>query len=165
MKRQFMLYVFCLMSCWLYGADDNDSTVVRNLNGYSFENVLGEKVTLETLDCDYIFLEIWSMSCGPCLREMEYFKKLPVGYKGKPICFVAICIENNVGLWKDFLMKRGIGGIQWITPILGAFQKENKFFTVPRFVVAARKGNIVWDNANRPSNPALKTDLDWLFED
>lgn len=165
MKKLFVLYVLCVMFSRLYGADGNGSTAMRNLNGYRFENASGEKVTLKALEGNYVFLELWSMSCGPCLREMEFFKKLPASYKDKPICFVAICIENNVALWKKFLTKRNIGGTQWITPIMGAFQKENRFFAVPRFVLLDRKGNIIQDNAKRPSDPALKADLDRLFSD
>lgn len=165
MKKLFVFCAFCLTLGWLYGAEKTDSTAVRNLNGYRFESSSGEKVSFEALNGNYVYLELWSMSCGPCLQEMKFFKELPANYKDKPIRFVAICLENNVALWKKFLAKRSIGGTQWITPILGAFQKENRFFAVPRFVLLDRKGNIIQDNAKRPSDPALKADLDRLFSD
>ncbi|MDE5610958.1 MAG: TlpA family protein disulfide reductase [Odoribacter sp.] len=163
MRKAFVFYLLCLLSGSLFGENPSDTATVRTLNHYVFEDASGQKVSLGDLDSDYVFLELWSMSCRPCLLEMEFFKELPERYAGKPIRFVSICVENNVASWKRFLQQRRIGGIQWITPLLGAFQKENQFISVPRFVLVDREGRIVWNNAKRPSDPALKADLDKLL--
>ncbi len=131
---------------------------------YVFKDTLNNERTLGELKGKYIFLDIWSMSCGPCLREMSYLEKMVRKYNDKPICFVSICVENNAPLWKKFLKRKEMSGIHWITPILSPFLRENGFIGVPRFILLDKNGCIMWKYAKFPSDVNLQKELDELFK-
>ena len=137
---------------------------VKDMSLYVFRDTLDREWKFGDLKGNYIFLEIWSMSCVPCLRQMPYFEELSREYKDRPIRFISICVENNVLLWKNFLKQKKMNGIHWVTPILSPFLRENGFMAVPRFVLLDKKGQILWSKAKQPSDPELKKDLDQLFD-
>lgn len=137
---------------------------VKDMSLYVFRDTLDREWKFGDLKGNYIFLEIWSMSCVPCLRQMPYFEELSREYKDRPIHFISICVENNVLLWKNFLKQKKMNGIHWVTPILSPFLRENGFMAVPRFVLLDKKGQILWSKAKQPSDPELKKDLDQLFD-
>ena len=120
---------------------------VKDMDRYVFRDTLDRECKFGDLKGNYIFLEIWSMSCGPCLRQIPYFEKLSQKYKERPI-----------------LKQKNINGVHWITPILSPFLKENGFMAVPRFVLLDKDGQILWSRAKQPSDPELKKDLDQLFD-
>lgn len=161
------LWVVCLLVCTPFvskAALERDSVPARkDMTHYVFKDTLGVERTFSDLKGNYILVEIWSMSCRPCLHQMTFFKELEQAYKDKPIRFVSICVENNFPLWKKFLHQRGFSGLQWITPILSPFLKENGFMAVPRFVLLDKNGRILWKDAKQPSDPALKKELDELL--
>ena len=137
---------------------------VKDMDRYVFRDTLDRECKFGDLKGNYIFLEIWFMSCGPCLRQIPYFEKLSQKYKERPIRFISICVENSISLWKKFLKQKNINGVHWITPILSPFLKENGFMAVPRFVLLDKDGQILWSRAKQPSDPELKKDLDQLFD-
>lgn len=95
---------------------------------------------------------------------MPHLKKLAEDYADKPIEFVAICIENNVPAWKNFVNKRGFSGNHWVTPLKSAFLSENRLAFVPTFILVDKEGHIQWRKAKAPSNPELRSDLNALFD-
>ncbi len=144
---------------------DSISRRIGDVSHYVFKDTLYNECTFADLKGKYIFVDIWSMSCGPCLREMSYLKKIIEKYKDKPIHFVSICVENNAPLWKDFLKRKGMIGTHWITSILSPFLRENGFIGVPRFVLLDKEGCIMWRDAKSPSDAKLQKELDKLFEE
>ena len=47
---------------------------VKDMSLYVFRDTLDREWKFGDLKGNYIFLEIWSMSCVPCLRQMPYFE-------------------------------------------------------------------------------------------
>lgn len=168
MKAYRYLLILCgliFLTAKVHATPEQDSIKqAKDLSQYVFRDTLGKECKIESLKGNYVFLEMWSMSCGPCLRQMPYFKKLSQQYKDHPICFISICVENNFPAWRKFLKQRNMTGIHWITPILSPFLKENGFIAVPRFVLLDKEGRILWNRAKQPSDPDLKKDLDNLFK-
>ena len=165
--RKCLPIVFLFVSFVINGQNPIKQDSLRqakDMSMYVFRDTLDEECRLSDWSGDYIFLEIWSMSCKPCLLQMFYFEELSRGYKNRPVRFISICVENNVLLWKKFLKQKQMTGIHWVTPILSPFLKENGFMAVPRFVLLDKKGRILWSKAKWPSDPDLKKDLDQLFD-
>lgn len=135
----------------------------RNVGHYEMQDTEGKTVKLSDFNGNYVFMEMWSMSCPPCLREMPYFHKLSKIYSDKPIKFVSICVENNHPAWVDFLKRKEMPGIQWRSSIKSAFLVENRFYAVPRFVMLDKEGNILWNKAAPPSDPSMEVEIGKLF--
>lgn len=166
MQKHFIFSLLCFLPGWLFvaraEASDSLSVATKNLSHYSFNDKEGKSFRLDSLKGNYVYLEIWSISCGPCLREMEQLDRLKPEFKDAPIRFVAICVENNETAWRAFLERRKLSGLHLITPIFSPFLKENGFIAVPRFVLLDKNGKIIHSQAPKPSDPKLKqllTDL------
>lgn len=142
---------------------DEASESKASVAHYTFKNIDGEEMTLGQFQGKYVFLEIWAVSCGPCLREMPHFKKLSEDYADQPIEFVAICVENSESAWNKFVKDRQFTGNQWVTPIKAPFLQENRIAGVPTFMLIDPDGNIHARRVKAPSNPELREELDALF--
>lgn len=164
-KYLVVFFSFMFLTVNVQAMTERDSTRrAKDTRLYVFRDTLDREWKFGDLKGNYIFLEIWSMSCGPCLRQMPYFEELSRKYKEHPIRFISICVENNIPLWKKFLKQKKMSGIHWITPILSPFLRENGFMAVPRFVLLDKEGRVLWSKAKQPSDPELKKDLDQLFD-
>lgn len=164
-KYLLVFFSFISLTVNVLAMTKRDSTQrVKDMSRYVFRDTLDREWKFGDLKGNYIFLEIWSISCVPCLRQMPYFDELSRKYKEQPIRFISICVENNIPLWKKFLKQKKINGTHWITPILSPFLRENGFMAVPRFVLLDKEGLILWSKAKQPSDPELKKDLDQLFD-
>ena len=76
MNMRYLLLValwFC-MPLLSFGMSENDSLNLDNVSRYIFKDTADNECTFAALKGKYIFLDIWSMSCGPCLREMAYLE-------------------------------------------------------------------------------------------
>lgn len=95
--RLFRLFALglCLLSGVLHAGPRKD------MSAYAFRDTQDSVVTLAQFKGDFVLLEIWSMSCRPCLVQMPFFEKLARHYQGQHIQFLSVCVENNAPLWKD----------------------------------------------------------------
>ena len=95
-------------------------------------------------------------------------KKVEETFHGKNIEFVSISIDTKKDYekWKKFVVTKELGGIQlfadndWNSEFVKAYGISG----IPRFILIDPKGNIVDANAERPSSPALTTQLENLLK-
>ena len=62
---------------------------------FEYENFNGGKTSLESLKGKYLYINIWTSWCGPCLNETDNFQNLVKTYKNKNIEFVSISIDKK----------------------------------------------------------------------
>ncbi len=124
----------------------------------------GKKVALSDLKGKVVLIDVWATWCGPCKGEIPHLKKLEEQYHGKNVVFMSISVDEVKDLqkWKDFVKNEGLTGLQlfggngWKSDVA-------KFYNItgiPRFMLVDKAGNMVTDDAPRPSNPELKTMID-----
>ena len=134
---------------------------------FEYENHKGGKTKLSDLKGKYVFIDIWATWCMPCRQEIPYLQKLEEKYKGKNIEFVSISVdvEKDYEKWKKMVTDKQLGGIQ----LIADKDWKSDFVTtygitgIPRFMLIDPKGNFVSNDAERPSNPELITQLDSLL--
>ena len=131
---------------------------------FKLENINGKLVSLEDLKGHYVYIDIWSPSCLPCMEEIPFLKEMEKKYHNRNIRFVSICVaETKVG-WKKFVKDRKLTGIQLFAP-----EQRISFFSdylvrvIPRFILIDKEGKIIDANAKRPSNPKLKEEINKLI--
>lgn len=108
-----------------------------------------------------LFLSLWASWCGPCIKEMPFEKKLAEEYRGK-VTFVMLSLDADEKAWNRALMRHDLR-----TPYLrhyrigpeAAYLKFLEVETIPRYVIIQKDGKFFDLNAKRPSDPALKLDL------
>jgi len=133
---------------------------------FKYKDVTGKVVSLESLRGKYVYIDVWATWCGPCKGEIPHLKKLEEAYRGKNLLFVSISVDEQTDLkkWQTFVKTEQLTGIQLITD--NAF--DTPFITkmsinsIPRFILIDPQGKLVYANALRPSDKALRNQLDKL---
>jgi len=121
-------------------------------------------VKLENFKGKLVYIDIWATWCSPCIKEIPYLDKLQTEFKDKNIVFISICQNDVKEIWEAVVLSNELQGIHIFIPEI-----DNKFLSdylvtgIPRFILIDEKGFIIDSEALRPSNPALKEQLDELL--
>ena len=131
---------------------------------FKLENKNGKIVSLEDLKGSYVYIDIWSPYCLPCMAEILYLKKTEKYFHNKNISFVCICVGETKTKWEKMIQDKNLTGIQ-----LFALNERISFFRdymvhgIPRFILIDKEGKIINSSAKRPSDPKLKEELNKLL--
>ena len=104
---------------------------------------------------EVIYLDFWASWCGPCKREMPYSLNMQDHFKGKKVAFIYMSVDQNPNSWKQTAESLKITGEHYLFN-QKVFTERNKVVEVkyiPRYMLYDKKGNLVTDNAPRPSSP------------
>ncbi len=128
-----------------------------DLSGYGFPNEQGDTVYLSDFKGKYVFIDLWSTGCNPCVAEITYLKRLEERLVSLPLAWVSISLDSNADTWRTFMKQKKMTGIQ----LLCARSRKHPFMQrmavngIPRFIILDPEGK-VWDaSSRRPSDPVL----------
>ncbi len=126
----------------------------------NFESFNGQKVSLNDFLDSYVYIDVWATWCIPCIIQVPYLQELEEEYKTKNIKFVSISVDihENKEKWKRMITTKNFKGIQLLADndFESKFIKTYNINSIPRFILIDPKGNIVSENAPKPSSPELK---------
>jgi thiol-disulfide isomerase/thioredoxin len=131
------------------------------LPNFEFSSMDGDTVSLKDLKGKLVYIDIWATWCIPCIGEMPKLKKLATDFKDKNIQFASISAGDPEEKWRNMVMEKELKAIQLLAPL-----KNNKFFdyylirSIPRFILLDAEGKIIDGDAKRPSNPALRNEIE-----
>lgn len=134
--------------------------------GFSYKDVSGKTVSLESLRGKYIYIDLWATWCTPCKAEIPHLKKTEEANKDKNIQFVSISLDERKDYqnWKEYVNNNDLQGIQLVAD--SAFESDFAIkmgiLSIPRFILIDPSGKIISANALRPSDKALQTLLNKL---
>ena len=77
-------------------------------------------------------------------------------YKDRNIVFVSISSDKDVAAWKKMVKMDKLGGVQLNIGTDRTFHNALKISSIPRFMLIDPEGNLVSDNAPRPSNSQIE---------
>lgn len=128
---------------------------------FNFPDINGNYISLADLKGNYVYIDVWATWCTPCLREIPYLKELEKQYHDKNIKFVSLSIDKQQvkDKWKQMVIEKELSGIQIMEDKNGEseFVKAYNINSIPRFIFLDSDGNIISNNAPRPSDPELKS--------
>ncbi|WP_127130880.1 TlpA family protein disulfide reductase [Pseudoflavitalea rhizosphaerae] len=131
---------------------------------FNFRTVSGEKVSLESLRGNIVYIDVWATWCGPCKAEIPHLKKVEANYHGKPISFVSISVDElkDTDKWIAYVTDNNLKGVQLMADnaFNSTFIQEFNIAAIPRFIMIDKEGKIISANAMRPSNKKLIAELD-----
>lgn len=112
-----------------------------------------------------IYLDFWASWCGPCKREMPYSSKLKEEYKGKDVVFVYMSTDKNAAQWENMITQLNMTGENYRASNKVKQEIVDRFNLqyIPRYVLINKEGKVADDNAKRPSDPMVKSDIDRLL--
>ncbi|MBN4051915.1 TlpA family protein disulfide reductase [Cytophagaceae bacterium AH-315-L13] len=158
---KFLPYLILILFSFKPGLGQN------TLPDLQYLNFLGGETNISDFKGKVVYVEIWASWCHFCKKEMPAAKKLHRLFKKeKDIVFLNIAIDEKELGWRDAIAKKKFGGVNLIT-FKGFDSEIIKHFDIkgiPHFIMVDKKGNIVNDNAKRPSDPLIIQDLEKLLE-
>lgn len=125
---------------------------------FSYPDINGKAVSLESLKGKVVLVDMWATWCGPCKQEIPHLKKLEEELHGTDIQVVSISVDKDADKqkWEDFVKKENLTGLQLFAGSKGDMMDYYKISGIPRFLVFDKQGKIVSVDSPRPSNPELK---------
>lgn len=128
----------------------------------NLESINGKTNTLQGLIAEnknkVIYVDYWASWCAPCIREMPSSKALQSQYADKDVMFIYISTDRSKKAWVNSIKKHdlNIGHHYRITNANTSkgFEELNIPF-IPRYMVYNDKGQLVNNDAPRPSDANL----------
>ncbi len=122
-----------------------------------YEKIDRETVSLDDLKGKYVYIDMWATWCPPCKAEIPFLQKIETEYHDKNIEFVSISIDSrdDYFTWSDMVEEKSLSGIQLYANEDKSFTTAYRINDIPRFILIDPAGNIVNQDAPRPSDPKL----------
>lgn len=134
---------------------NNTATVKKEKPDFTYENIDGEEVSLSDFRGKLVYIDIWATWCGPCKREIPYLQSMEEDFHGKDVVFLSLSVDkpSNKDKWKSFVKSKNLSGVQIIADkgFYSDFIREFKVNSIPRFMLISKEGEVLNDNAPRPS--------------
>lgn len=144
-------------------------TAMKSFNGKplpsdpTLEAPDGSTCKLSSLYGKLTYIDMWATWCGPCCKEIPHLEKVVEKYKGNDkIQFLSLSIDTNKQAWLNKLKKDNPAWPQYLVPEEDAnkLMSEMGINGIPRFIMLDEKGNVIFPDAKRPSDPELINDID-----
>lgn len=143
-------------------AKDSSFILIADTNRYQqLEAILQEPWFKGKL----VYIDLWGTRCGPCLEEFKQLPELKERYKGKDLTFLYLKSPysfDDSKEWKEMVDQyhlRGVNVAMSIQFYVEGFWKkyaakypEERWYTIPTYLIADRNGTILDFDAPRPSN-------------
>ena len=150
--------------------DSLTTAVVANLTPTSLEDANSRIVDFKdiTNKSKVTYIDFWASWCGPCKGEMPSSQALREEYAAKGVNFVYISLDEDKDAWasanKNFVLP---DGHSFVLPNPSSSEIPTKFniSSIPRYVLMDATGNVLDDNAPRPSETErIKGALDKMLK-
>lgn len=101
-----------------------------------------------------IYMDIWATWCGPCKSEIPFSIELHQHFDKEDIVFVNLCLASSRSDWQSMMAGNILSGENYF------FDKDQsnllrdklKFEGFPTYLIVDKNGNLVNNNAFRPSS-------------
>lgn len=129
-----------------------------------FITVKGEKISLKDILSKnkgrVLYIDFWASWCVPCIGEMPASEKLRQQFIGKDIVFVYISIDKDKDKWVKAAQKLKLTENSYVlsaenNPLIEKLSVKS----IPRYIIVDKNNSVLDQNALRPSDPKIASDL------
>lgn len=164
MRTCLFIIIFTLIiiftACSSKKQAENSNVETANLSPTSLYDV--DKKVFEFKDITskhkVTYVDFWASWCGPCRGEMPAAQDLRAAYQDKDVNFVYISLDEDSGDWMDANTKFSLpAGHSFLIPNVfnSVIPAQFSISSIPRYMLIDSTGNVVNDNAPRPSESDL----------
>lgn len=112
------------------------------------------------------YIDFWASWCGPCLAEMPNSEKLKGEYSKQGINFIYLSVDENPNDWQQAAQDLSLPDAENYLLPKGPYSpiaQQFKINAIPRYMIMDKTGNIINDDAPRPSSPEIRQLFDKLL--
>lgn len=134
---------------------------------FTLQDLAGKKFSLSDFRGKVVYIDFWSMGCGPCMYEFKnHAPQLKEHYKDKDVVFLNLmAYTRNKDFWKKMIEEYRIGGVNAMDTQGEEVCKAYHVNSFPTYVLIGKDGKIVQYNTCRPSEgERLKELIDKALE-
>ncbi|MDM8159544.1 TlpA disulfide reductase family protein [Labilibaculum sp. K2S] len=128
----------------------------------SNENELTVRGMLDKYKGKVVYLDIWSLGCGPCRMAMPASKKLKEDLSDQAIEFVYMTVDKKSdNLWPEVykVSQSEKNQYRFANGFNSKLHQLLSINAVPTYIIIDKDGRLISYNADRPNNPKLKEQL------
>jgi len=130
---------------------------------FSYADSNAKKTSLTDLKGKVVLIDMWATWCGPCRAEEPHWEKLNEEFKGKPVAFVGVSVDQDKPKWEAYVKDKNLKGIQLHAGPGNELSNAYKVNGIPRYILIDKSGNLITADSPRPSDPKLKALLEeWI---
>ncbi len=128
---------------------------------FTYPDINGKNISLSDFRGKYVYIDVWATWCKPCLYEVPFLKTMEEDYTGRNIVFMSVSIDEDTAKWRTMVNEKKMKGVQLYTSTPETkIMKDFLIGGIPRFIFIGPGGEIIMEDAPRPSNPETRE----LFE-
>jgi thiol-disulfide isomerase/thioredoxin len=110
---------------------------------FTFKDMNGKEVSIKDFRGKYLYIDVWTTTCGSCIRQFPYLKKLEEEMKGKNIAFISVSLEKDMDVWKKMVKERKLEGIQLNVGDAKDFRSTYEISGMPFIILLDKEGKIL----------------------
>ena len=111
-----------------------------------------------------LYIDFWASWCIPCIHEMPESLKLRDNYSNKEIVFVYLSLDDKKDNWIKGIQDANLNEVKECYLILNSktslLIKNLSIFSIPRYLIYDKKGNLVYAEAPSPSSDSISKILE-----
>ncbi|MFT4156056.1 redoxin domain-containing protein [Parafilimonas sp.] len=116
------------------------------------KNDEGKNVSLQNFKGKYILLDFWASWCQPCLKKLPGLKDLFNKYNKNGFEIITMSLDTDMDSWKKAISRNKI---EKFCNLIRNEDIDNKYSNtkqpIPSEILINKKGIIVWNSLNEPS--------------
>lgn len=120
---------------------------------FTLQDMAGKEFTLSSCRGKVVYVDFWSMGCGPCMYEFKnHAPQLKEHYKDKDVVFLNVmAFTKNKDYWKKMVGEYKIGGVNVMDTRGEEVCKAYHVSSFPTYILIGKDGKIIQYNTHRPS--------------
>jgi thiol-disulfide isomerase/thioredoxin len=125
-------------------------------NQFTFKEISGKNVSLESFRGKYIYIDVWATWCKPCREEFPFLDTLKKHFKDEnELQIIAVSIDKDFQKWSKFVSETKMSGLQLHAASDSDFVKFYDIGALPRYILIDKNGIVVNHSEMRPSDAGI----------
>ncbi|MDO5977818.1 TlpA family protein disulfide reductase [Flavivirga spongiicola] len=123
--------------------DSNKTKIGAVAPDFTFPDMDGNEVSLNSFKGKYVLIDFWASWCGPCRKESPNVQKQYQLYKDKGFEVVSVSIDKKEDAWRKAVKEDNLKGTLLLAKDSKKIMKDYVFSGIPYMVLLDKEGKVM----------------------